>query len=169
MKKNVFGIAVTLAALVLGACNLPSGAPPAEVLEASATPTVALGVVDTAMPTLTPEAVILPTDTASLTPTPQDPLVLRATLCWQGPGPKFDVVSALNQNERVKLLGRGSISGWFVVDNPTYHDPCWVAEGDLQIEAGTDLSNLKIFTPPPTATPTPPPTPVPTATTVPPP
>lgn len=149
MKKNILGIASILIVLVFGACNLPGVALP--VPTETSTPTAAL-FADTATPTLAP--VVLSTDTASPTPTPQDPLVLRATLCWEGPGPKYEVVSALNQNERVKLLGRGSISGWFVVDNPIYHDPCWVAEGDLQIDAGTDLTNLTIFTPPPTATPT---------------
>lgn len=160
MKKRILGIVSILIVVTLGACNLPSGVPSADVppeLLVSVTPTAAL-FADTSTPT--PAPVVLSTDTALSTPTPQDPLVIRATLCWQGPGPKFDVVSALNQNERVKLLGRGSISGWFVVDNPTYHDPCWVSEGDLQIEAGTDLTNLKIYNPPPTATPTkPPPTP----------
>ena len=152
MKKNILGTVSILMVLVFGACNLPGVA--LSVPTETATPTAAL-FADTATPTFAP--VVLSTDTASPVPTPQDPLVLRATLCWQGPGPKYEVVSALNQNGRVKLLGRGSISGWFVVDNPIYHDPCWVAEGDLQIDAGTDLTNLKIFNPPPTVTPTKPP------------
>lgn len=171
MKNRIFGAALVFLSLALGACNLPSGAPVTEapsVLADTSTPTAAL-FVETS--TSTPEAVVVSTDTASPVPPPQDPLVLRATLCWQGPGPIYDVVSALKQNERVKLLGRGSISGWFVIENPIYKDPCWVAEGELQIDAGTDLTNLKIFNPPPTATPTKPPTytptPVPTLTPVP--
>ena len=152
MKKNIFAIVSILMVLGLGACNLPSSVPP--VSSYTSSPTAAL-FADTATATIAP--VVLLTATASPVPAPQDPLVLRATLCWVGPGPKYEVVSALNQNIRVKLLGRGSISGWFVVDNPTYHDPCWVAEGDLQIDAGTDLINIKTFTPPPLPTPTKPP------------
>jgi uncharacterized protein YgiM (DUF1202 family) len=86
-------------------------------------------------------------------------------LCWQGPGPKYEVVSALTKGSRVKLLGQGSISGWYIVRNPIYHDPCWVQQTDLQIEPGTDLLSLQIFNPPPTYTPTqPPPTSTPTVT-----
>ena len=167
MRRNVLGIASVFLVLILGACNLPSSAPPANndnvspVLLDTSTPTAAVTVADTLTFTSVPVAVS--TDTATPVPTPQDPLVVRATLCWQGPGPVYEVVSALKKDERVKLLGRGSIAGWYVVENPTYHDPCWVAERDLQVDAGTDFTNLKIFTPPPTATPTkPPPTSTPT-------
>jgi hypothetical protein len=164
MKKRIFGLISILIVLVLGACNLPSGAPVTEDPSAptqTLTPTIEL-FIETATATVTP------TDTALPVSTPQDPLVLRATLCWQGPGPVYDVVSALKQNERVKLLGRGSISGWFVVENPIYRDLCWVAEGDLQIDTGTDLTNIRTFTPPPTATPTKVPTATPTYTPKPP-
>lgn len=168
MKKKELGFTVVLMALAVLACNIQIGGPVTEVpvvLEVSATPNAVLPI-DT--PTLVSEPAAPSTDTPTLVPPPQDPLVLKATLCWQGPGPKYDVVSALKQNERVILLGQGSISGWYVIQNPTYKDPCWVAEGDLQIDAGTDLSNLKIFAPPPTATPTkPPPTPTPTPTSTP--
>ena len=177
MKKNVPIIMFLMIVMVQAACNLPSGAPPdGSGGEEQPTPTFTLpaaesGVVFTDTPTATPVPAIVSTDTASPTPLPQDPLVVRATLCWQGPGGVYEVVSALKANERVKLLGRGSISGWYVVDNPIYHDPCWVAAGDLQIDAGTDLAGLKIINPPPTATPTKPPTytptPVPTLTPVP--
>lgn len=166
MKRNIAGIGSILILLVLGACNLPSSVP---VTEVPSTPTdtsvPAAAPLFTETPTLTVEPVAVLTDTASPTPTPQDPLVVRATLCWQGPGPQYDVVSALKQNERVKLIGRGSISGWLVIENPLYHDPCWTAEGDLQVDAGIDLNSLKIINPPPTFTPTKPP---PTATSTPP-
>jgi hypothetical protein len=72
------------------------------------------------------------------------------------------VVSSLDQGERVKLLGQGSIPGWYIVENPTYHDLCWVAATDLQVDASTDLASLKIYNPPvpkPTKTPKPTPTP----------
>jgi len=155
MRKSILVLASVLTVWILSACNMPRNGPP--VPTETFTPTPAL-FVETSTPTL--EAQTLPTDTAAPTATPQDPLVKQAALCWQGPGQKYEVVSALKQNERVKLLGRGSISGWFVIENPIHHDPCWVSEGDLQIDAGTDLNSLRIINPPPTATPTkPPPTP----------
>jgi len=140
MKRNRLGILPLLIAIL--ACNMPSGLPTA-TLPPSDTPTSA--------PTATPG---FETGTPAAPATPQDPLVLRATLCWTGPGPVYPVVSALKTNERVKLLGRGSINGWYVVDNPIYHDPCWVQANELQLDPGIDLLSLRVFTPPSTPTPT---------------
>jgi hypothetical protein len=154
MRKSRVGIVPILLLLVQLACNLPSGTP-----TLTSTPTAAF------TETATPTFALL--DVPSITPisTPQNPLVLRATLCWIGPGPAYPTVSALKVNERVKLLGRGSISGWYIVENPIYHDPCWVQESELQIEPGTDLASLRIFNPPPTPTYTkPPPTITPSPT-----
>jgi hypothetical protein len=147
--------------LAIFACNLPQ---PSESLSAdeTSTPTFAVLVSDT--------DTALPTDTASAVPvpTPQDPLVVRAALCWWGPGPVYEVISSLKENDRVKLVGRGSIPGWLLVENPIYHVPCWVEETYLKIDLGTDLSTLQIFTPPPTPTPSPVPTKTPTFTPTPP-
>ena len=168
MYKSV--LRITPAALMLAgvalACNFPRPTPvPPLPIEISTSlsagkpaPTIFALIGETSTPTLAL------TDTATLVPTPQNPLVLRATLCWVGPGSKYEVVSSLKQGERVELLGRGSITGWYVVKNPIYRDPCWVAESDLQIEAGTDITNLRVFVPPPTPTPTPKPTKVPSPT-----
>ncbi len=157
---------------VLTACNIPTsdadaGAQATAVaatltaLQQSVPPTQTFIVLDTSTP------ISQPTETGapSATPTPQNPLVLRATLCWMGPGAVYEVVSSLRKDERVTLLGRGGVSGWWVVDNPIYHDPCWVQESDLQLDPGYDTSNLKVFNPPPTPTHTPTPeTPTPTST-----
>ena len=53
----------------------------------------------------------IPTDTVipSITPTPQNPLVLRDALCWVGPGAVYEVVSALKKGTRVELLDRKSV------------------------------------------------------------
>jgi len=155
------------------ACNLPSAVPQADTQATNVALTLTAmqsGVSQPPADTSTP--VFFPTETSlpSVTPTPQNPLVLRATLCWVGPGPVYDVVSALKQNERVVLLGRGSNGGWWIVENPIYHDPCWVQEADLQLDPGTNTAGLKVFTPPPTPTPTStpkPPTKTPTPTNTP--
>src|SRR5258708_24576533 len=67
--------------------------------------------------------------------TPQNPLVIHDTLCWLGPGPGFEVSSAIRAGTRVVLLGYGSIPGWWVVSNPVYHDPCWMYQQDLQVDS----------------------------------
>ena len=93
---------------------------------------------------------------------PQNSLVTGSTLCWLGPGNVYEVSSAIQKGTRVELLGRGDISGWWVVRNPKYHDPCWLQYQYLQIDPGVNVSALPIFYTP--STPTPTPTPVPTAT-----
>jgi hypothetical protein len=97
-----------------------------------------------------------PTDTTIPSPaaTAQNPLVIRDALCWLGPGSVYEVSSAIHAGTRVTLLGRGSIPGWWIVNDPIYHDPCWIHQQDLQIDSNYDLSNLQIFNPPPTPTPT---------------
>jgi len=156
MIRKRIGIVSILIVSAL-ACNLPGRNLPASNLPvpSAAThvvPTITLIAQTPTIATFAP--VVLSSNTASMTPTPQNPLIIQSTLCLEGPGPKYAVVSALRQNERVILLGRGSISGWFIVENPTYHDPCWVAAGALQLDSGHDPAKLKIFTPPP-PTPTP--------------
>jgi uncharacterized protein YgiM (DUF1202 family) len=153
--------------LVLTACNLPSTINTTtsepqlptsiQLPTETATPDLALvPFTDTPLPTETP----LPTATS----TPQNPLVLHTTLCWVGPGARYDVVSALKEGERVELLGQGNIGGWWIVRNPIYRDPCWVQAQDLQIEPGYDISGLQIYYPPPTPTFTPSSTPTATPT-----
>jgi hypothetical protein len=150
MKKTIFPLLAFL--LLLQACNLPSGAP--------GTPTLTTPSLAPESPTFTPTI----TDTPAPTATLQNPLVLRDTLCWVGPGPQYEVVSALKTNTRVELIGRGIVTGWWVVTNPIYNDACWVQAADVQIEPGFDTSTLKLINPPPTPTFTPTQTHTPTPT-----
>lgn len=96
----------------------------------------------TLLPTESPTQVVTPLYTA----TPQDPLVLRDTLCWVGPGPAYEAVGSLRQDTRVELIGHAD--GWWIVDHPTYHTECWVMGADLQIEPGTDVQSLPFYYPP---------------------
>lgn len=163
--------AFLLLAILLGACNLPGAVQ--ELGEAQVAVATRVAASLTARAALAPSATPLPAGTATPFPTavqalptstPQDPLVLQTTLCWQGPGAQYEVVSALKVDERVELIGQGSLSGWWIVDNPIYHDPCWVQAKDLYIEPGYVLSGLEIYYPPPTPTFTPVDTPTPTPT-----
>lgn len=153
-----FGAAVSF---LLFACNLPSSTSTAEAID---TPSIPVEILLTETPT--PPVTIYPTDTSTPLPAPtaQDPLVAFAALCWWGPGPVYEVISSLKQDIRVKLTGKGSIPGWYLVENPIYHVPCWVQDDYLQIDPNTDLAALPIFTPPPTPTPSPTQTRTPTAT-----
>lgn len=159
MKKTILGIVPALLALMLAvlACNMPQAVATSSAPTETATPTVESGLVsETATLTLeaTSTSALIVTETASPASAGQDPLVTRAALCWVGPGSAYDVISSLKVGIRVKLVGRGSIPGWLLVDNPIYHVPCWVQQSYLQIESGTNLDALPVFIPPPTSTPT---------------
>jgi hypothetical protein len=121
----------------------------------------------------TAEAVPLPTLTASITPpptrtppptgTPKHPVVTALSLCWTGPGPVYRVVSSVKPGTSVQLLGIGSKTGWFVIQNPTYGERCWIEAKNLKLDPNENLSALQLFNPPPTPGPsiTPGPSPTP--------
>ena len=116
----------------------------------------------TATDTLTPASPAMNTTIPSTIATVKSPVVINDTLCWLGPGPDYVVSSSILTGTSVVLLGKGSIPGWWIVSDPIYHDPCWIYQQDLQIDPNYDLSNLQIFYPPSTPTPTLIPTLVPT-------
>lgn len=165
-----FGFALALF-VGLSACNLPAAAtdeaqePPLSpelIAQTSVAATLsAIGTASALAPippvpaTATETPSPLPsTETGTPSPTaiPQNPLVMKDALCWEGPGPAYEVVSSVKKDARVQLLGRGSIGAWWIIDNPIYHDPCWLQADVLQLDVGYDLTNLKVFNPPPTPT-----------------
>lgn len=96
----------------------------------------------------------------TITATAQKPQMINSTLCWVGPGPKYEVMSALSKAQVVEVIGRGDTNGWIIIKNPIYNDPCWVQSFDIQLDPSIDVPSLKIFYPPPPPTKTPvPPTP----------
>lgn len=157
----LFGLVLLI---LVGACNLPGtqGEPQDTVATWVAATLTAMkasepGQAATSTPVVNATVTPIPPDTKTPLPTstPQNPLVLETNLCWKGPGSQYEVVSALKQGERVELIGIGSISGWWIVNNPIYHDPCWAQAQYLQIEPGYSTASLPIYTPPPSPTPTP--------------
>lgn len=166
-------LAALIGVIIIGACNLPPATRrPADLQATSVALTLAALGTQAVLPTgrtptagqSTPTQAFAPSET--YTPlaigTAQNPTVVLDALCWEGPGPAYEVVSAVRKGTQVTLLGRGGTGAWWVIDNPIYHDPCWVEADVLQFPAGFNLSGLQVFTPPPTPTLTL--TPVPTAT-----
>ncbi len=155
------GVWLVLLAAVLS-CNLPSNA-----LPPSPTPKVAISMTIARSPTgfavsMTPPALTasnLPSPTLTMTSspevtsTPQNPLVLEDVLCYGGPGKAYEVISTIRAGTRVVLLGIGMEEGWWVVKNPTYHDPCWLPVGSLQIDPAFNITALPHYRIPPTPTP----------------
>jgi hypothetical protein len=160
-SRNLFVTISLFLAILLGACNLPNpteeGEAAIDIVITRAAATLTAQAASTPSPILSPPPEENPTSTltateAPPTATPQNPLVLETTLCWKGPGAQYEVVSSLKKDERVELIGQGSISGWWIVDNPIYHDPCWAQAKDLQIDPGFDTAALPVYNPPPTPT-----------------
>jgi hypothetical protein len=104
---------------------------------ASPTPTI----------TLTP----LPTETPTLdwTATPEHsmPIVVNFASCFYGPGANFTLESNIKKGKRVELLGVGNQPGWYIIRNPYFHKPCWIAATDLQIDSGVNTAILPVMTP----------------------
>ncbi len=157
-------IIAAISLLVLPGCSLTVRAP---------TPTADAGAYGATIAALQTRAVGTATAQgfgSALTPAPPTPLPLQTVvtsqfpvvasdaLCWRGPGPEYEVVSTILHGTQVPLLGRGVISGWFIVRNPAYGDPCWLQASALQFPTGYDVSALPVFNPPATATITPLPT-----------
>jgi hypothetical protein len=90
-----------------------------------------------------------PTVTVTPTVTTEPELygtTLQLTMCWHGPGRAgpYEVISSLQPDTRVEVLGTGEGGGYVVVTNPKYKVPCWVEEGHINI-GQIDLSRLPVF------------------------
>ncbi len=177
LKRFRLGLLMCLlGGLALQACTLPlAGSSPtatalaATLSSAEATligiPTNAAAPSPTPTDTETPAPLLTPVPTLGLvTSTGANATVTSDSLCWLGPGPGFEVSSAVLAGTRVTLIGRGDIDGWWIIQDPIYHDACWMYQQDLQVDAGVDLSALTVFTAPPSPTPTLTKTPKPTIT-----
>jgi uncharacterized protein YgiM (DUF1202 family) len=112
--------------------------------------------------TATAGAAALPTIAPFVTPVPQKPVVQVTSLCWTGPGPVYPVVSAVKAGTAVTVLGVGSTTGWFVIENPIYRDRCWIEAKNLALDPFFNTSGMQVFNPPPTPGPTETPVPSPT-------
>ena len=104
------------------------------------------------IPSPSPSAAPTPSPLGTATPTvqPKQPVVARLALCWTGPGPAYAVVSSVKPGTAVQILGVGSKTGWFVIQNPTYHDRCWIEAKNLELDPYFSVAGMKVFNPPPT-------------------
>ncbi len=78
------------------------------------------------------------------TPTPLPPIILNLALCWNGPGPGYDVISSLEANTTVEVLGLGVDGNYIVITNPRYNRPCWVKETDIELN-DLNVAEMLIF------------------------
>jgi len=108
----------------------------------------------TVTPSFTPTQTSLPS-TATPTKGPiQPPTVVGFANCWLfGPGYSYSLDSHIKSGKQVKLIGVGSISGWYIIVNPYYSTTCWIQAANLNIDPNMDLSQIPMMTPYPLTTP----------------
>ena len=103
------------------------------------------------LPILTPTIAL--TETSIFTSTPLVPLisVSTATNCRSGPGKAYDYRGALLVGETVEVLGVDPSGNYWFIHNPDNDGNfCWVW-GKYATISG-NISNLPVYTPPPTPT-----------------
>jgi len=110
-------------------------------------------------PTLAATTTLFPTETPMLPPTVTQtpdltvPLVEVSvpTNCRTGPGKIFNQMSVLNVGKRVEVIGRSSVSNYWIVKNPGGSGTCWLWGQYATIIGQT--ANLPVWDTPPTPTP----------------
>ena len=112
----------------------------------SATPELITQVVFTETPA--PTATIALTSTQSVTTL----TVSADTNCRSGPSKDYDYLGALLINQSAEVVGKNTITGYWIIKNPERGGNCWLW-GKYATVAG-DTSKLQEFSIPPTPTPT---------------
>lgn len=97
--------------------------------------------------TATPLPSETPTPNFTSTPAHGNPLVVNFAGCYFGPGPTYTLESNISKGKRVELLGIGSQTGWYIIRNPYFHRPCWIAATNLSIDPGVNTAALPVMTP----------------------
>jgi hypothetical protein len=164
-------IVVVLVGLMLFGCNLPSNRSNVSPITSPTMYIMTLSALQTkAVMTATAQGVAagpLPTGAAPIprsggaaetslpggTPA-NGTVIINDTLCWQGPGPRYETTSAIFKGTLVQVLGRSLTPGWYIVLNPVYHNACWVQASDVQLDPTIDVNALRVYSMPNASTPT---------------
>ncbi len=99
--------------------------------------------------TLTPSFTETPTASPTKSEPPKRPVVIEFTGCWTGPGPTYTLISNISEKKALTVLGVGADSGWLIVRNPYFHNPCWVEIAHLRIDPNMDFTVFPVMTPGP--------------------
>jgi hypothetical protein len=163
-------------ALILAACEFPSGSTEEQIAlgiaqtQVALTQTALAGPADPAQPTLdggdpqppaessptpsqTPEPSLTPSPTITLTPTPDTPTVSVSidTNCRRGPGKQYDIIGALLVGETAQVTGKSADGIYWIIQNPDRAGECWLWANYATVTGPTDA--LPVVTQPPTPTP----------------
>ena len=162
-----------LAVITILACNVPGGVTPTSPPDFVATITAQAALlvqppqdgqpspqpgINSATPELATQVVFTetpaPTATIALTSTPSvTTLTVSAdTNCRSGPSKDYDYLGALLINQSAEVVGKNTITGYWIIKNPERGGNCWLW-GRYATVTG-DTSKLQEFSIPPTPTPT---------------
>lgn len=152
---SIFGL---LPLLMMAAC-LPKATPSADTVATA----VAQAAADLLTRTAAASSPTPPPPTFTLTPSPTETPMATSTSseaprrpqttidyaqCWLGgPGAPWQSETMIAKGKGVELLGLGNVPGWYVIRDPYFHRPCWIAFANLKVFPGTDLSKYPIMTP----------------------
>jgi hypothetical protein len=176
-NKILFSIIAVIAIL---ACNVPGGITPTNTPDLVATitaqaallvqppqegqPSQQIIVISATPAPIQSTQVVLtetpaPTATIALTSTPSvtSVTVSADTNCRSGPSKDYDYLGALLINQSAEVVGKNTITGYWIIKNPERNGNCWLW-GKYATVTG-DVSKLQEFAIPPTPTPSAPETP----------
>jgi hypothetical protein len=150
--------------IMIPACNLPSGQvpthtpdyvstitaqalliQPAAIDVASVTPDLSSQIVFTSTQSFTP--------TNTLTPSPSITTITVSadTNCRGGPGKEYDNLGALLLNETAEVVGKNTITNYWIIKNPDRDGICWLWGKYATVRGST--ANIQEIAIPPTPTP----------------
>ena len=150
-------VVVGFVAILIGTACASQATPPVDDMATNIAQGVFVALTSNRLaPTLTPSAT--PTQTpvpSTATPTKgpvQPPVVVGFANCWLfGPGYSYSLDSHIKSGKQVKLVGVGSVPGWYIIINPYYGTTCWIQAASLSIDPNMDLSQIPMMTPFPLA------------------
>ena len=98
---------------------------------------------------------VTPSPIPSNTPIPEptkDPTLDVITVvidapCYTGPGDTYVLTSNIEAPEPVELLGIGSVPGWYIIRNPYFESPCWIAIDAVELDPNMDITIFPTMTP----------------------
>ncbi len=77
-------------------------------------------------------------------------VIPTATLCYTGPSANYVVVSSLNSNIEVTVIGTSSVDGWLLINNPVFDNvSCWLENNKIDLSDEYDFGNLQEYPVPP--------------------
>lgn len=103
--------------------------------------------------TETPSFTETPSEPPTETPKPEPPYVVKFAGCYKGPGENYTLISNIDPSIRksgkqvVTILGVGVDSGWIVIRNPYFNNPCFIRIENMEIDPQTDLTAFPVMTP----------------------